>query len=225
MSHTKLVWLVLVLPALAAAWPAVGDTAPNFIVQDTANGWHTLYADRGHTLLLYWWRVDVPPCTTFLPRIQAMYDDYAPRGFRVLAIHWSGEMEQVRPCARRYSYGFYLDAGNAFQVYPHGDSLPLCYVLDTASWVVYSSGVFDDTLLRNRITSVLPPAALAESPGSAARTAAIGPTIVRGVLNLPEGAGDGQPTAGIGLLDIAGRRVLRLRPGTTTSAASPRACT
>lgn len=60
--------LLLAAPAFAdeaAAGPAVGQAAPDFRLQDQKGDWHTLAAERGKWVVLYFYPKDFTPgCTT-----------------------------------------------------------------------------------------------------------------------------------------------------------------
>lgn len=65
-----LLFAALTLPAVAAdtaenAGPTVGQVAPDFHLQDQKGAWHTLAAERGKWIVLYFYPKDFTPgCTT-----------------------------------------------------------------------------------------------------------------------------------------------------------------
>ena len=60
--------LLIAVPAFAAetaAGPAIGQAAPDFRLQDQKGDWHTLAAERGKWVVLYFYPKDFTPgCTT-----------------------------------------------------------------------------------------------------------------------------------------------------------------
>ena len=60
--------LFVAVPAFAdeaSPGPAVGQAAPDFRLQDQKGAWHTLAAERGHWVVLYFYPKDFTPgCTT-----------------------------------------------------------------------------------------------------------------------------------------------------------------
>ncbi|MBO9662038.1 peroxiredoxin [Dokdonella sp.] len=60
--------LLIAVPAFAAeaaAGPAIGQVAPDFRLQDQKGDWHTLAAERGKWVVLYFYPKDFTPgCTT-----------------------------------------------------------------------------------------------------------------------------------------------------------------
>lgn len=77
MKHILLSLLLLVAaPAFAAdpgSGPAVGQVAPDFRLQDQKGDWHTLAAERGKWVVLYFYPKDFTPgCTT---QVCAFRDD------------------------------------------------------------------------------------------------------------------------------------------------------
>ena len=134
---------LLLVPTVLMAYPPVGSPAPDVTVQDTAGVDHNIISEnRGHVIQLFFWQSTWSGCLAELPRIQAMYDDYKPRGFVALAINLWQSMDIVKQYARQYRYFFFRDGGAAWNLYNINNGIPLNYVVDTAGIVRYGSTGF-----------------------------------------------------------------------------------
>lgn len=198
--------LLAAVPGVLCAWPQNGEVAPDFAVQDTAWNTRTLAGYRGDVVFLYFWRTDVPACTARLSRVESMYDDYSVYNFSVLAVNPGQDINIIRTIARRWSFQFFRDSGAAWDVYRHADSLPTCYVIDSSGAVVYSSGVFDEDILRAFIESALPPTGIAEPSLVATTVPGSGPVVLS-----PDYAG----VTDIRIRNSSGRLVRTLTGSTT----------
>lgn len=64
-----------------------GFLAPDFALQNMQGETVRLSELRGQPVLVNLWASWCPPCKEEMPAMQAVYDEYAPRGFIVLAIN------------------------------------------------------------------------------------------------------------------------------------------
>jgi photosystem II stability/assembly factor-like uncharacterized protein len=101
------------------------------------------------------------------------------------------------------------DAGEHWQWFPTCAGRPLyalCFPVDTdTGWAVGMGGVIIST--HDGVGGI------GETPNAEARATNRMPTVVRGVLFLPEAVGGERLAVGAHLLDISGRKVLDLHPG------------
>ena len=73
--------------AADAAGPAVGQAAPDFRLQDQKGDWHTLAAERGKWVVLYFYPKDFTPgCTTEGQDFSALIDRFAAANAVVIGV-------------------------------------------------------------------------------------------------------------------------------------------
>ena len=118
-------WIILwiastVGPAPRAAYGALGQTAPELAVQEWVRGEPTSLNDlKGKVVLLDIFQIICPGCHRAHPEIVRMRERYAERGFAVLGLAVSFELEvfqtpaHIRDYVRReeYPYPVALDQG------------------------------------------------------------------------------------------------------------------
>lgn len=92
-----------------------------------------------------------------MPRVQAIYDDYASQGYVALAINLWEDMETVvKPKAGTYTYQFLRDGGAVWNVYKQNSLIPLNYVIDPNGVVRYWEEGFSESTIRQVIQQWLP---------------------------------------------------------------------
>lgn len=107
---------VLLVLALAAACGgpadyrpvATGDRAPDFAAATLAGDTVSLEGLRGEAVLLNIWATWCPPCREEMPELQALDEEYGPRGLRVVgvSIDGRGAEDAVRRFLEDYGIGF-----------------------------------------------------------------------------------------------------------------------
>ena len=89
---------------------AVGEQAPGFTAStlDASPQVRTLTDYRGKVVLLNVWATWCPPCREEMPSMQALYQDFAPRGFEIVAVSIDdpGAEQKVRDFVREYGLTF-----------------------------------------------------------------------------------------------------------------------
>lgn len=109
-----------VLPALALALAAAcggpadyrpiatGDRAPAYAATTLAGDTVSLEGLRGQAVLLNIWATWCPPCREEMPELQALEEEYGPRGLRVVgvSIDGRGAEDAVRHFLEDYGIGF-----------------------------------------------------------------------------------------------------------------------
>jgi hypothetical protein len=88
-----------------------------------------------------------------------------------------------------------------------GDTVRVRFRFRSDNSVVFAGSYIDDVRVTGRRRSV----GVAETPTAGIRTASRSPSVIRGVLFLPDAASD-RPQAS-SLLDVSGRKVMELKPG------------
>lgn len=122
MSRSARWWLVAVFAALAGglalfaaarlaspAAVAVGEQAPEFEAQSVGGGSVRRLSDyEGSVLLLNVWATWCVPCQREMPSIEKLYREYAPRGFKVVAVSVddAGAVESIRRFVEEFELSF-----------------------------------------------------------------------------------------------------------------------
>ncbi|HEU4749090.1 MAG TPA: TlpA disulfide reductase family protein [Gemmatimonadaceae bacterium] len=123
MTRRKQVLVVVVVGITAAiAWSgatylrramvpvALGSEAPNFtaVTVDSAPRLKSLADYRGQVVMVNVWATWCLPCRVEMPSIEALHRDYAPKGFKVLAVSVDdpGHAETIRAFVEQYGLTF-----------------------------------------------------------------------------------------------------------------------
>jgi peroxiredoxin Q/BCP len=94
-------------PVLADS-PAVGETAPDFRLQDQKGDWHTLEQYRGKWVALYFYpKDDTPGCTTEACNFRDNIFAFRERGAVILGVSLD-DVESHKEFAEKYSLPFSL---------------------------------------------------------------------------------------------------------------------
>jgi peroxiredoxin Q/BCP len=94
--------------ATARAQVAVGDTAPDFRLQDQNGQWHTLAQHRGQWIALYFYPKDqTPGCTTEACQFRDNIFAFEQRGAIILGVSLD-DVKSHEEFARKYSLPFSL---------------------------------------------------------------------------------------------------------------------
>lgn len=88
----------------------VGNDAPRFaaVTLDTPARPRTLDDYEGRVVLLNIWATWCPPCRQEMPSMQALHEEFGPRGFKVVAvsIDEAGTEQQVRDFVKEFGLTF-----------------------------------------------------------------------------------------------------------------------
>jgi peroxiredoxin len=88
----------------------VGSRAPDFTARtlDARPATRTLADYRGQVVLLNVWATWCPPCREEMPSMQALHRDFAPRGFKVVAVSIddAASTQKVRDFVREFGLTF-----------------------------------------------------------------------------------------------------------------------
>jgi cytochrome c biogenesis protein CcmG/thiol:disulfide interchange protein DsbE len=89
---------------------SVGSEAPEFtaVTLDAKPAPRTLADYKGRVVLLNVWATWCPPCRQEMPSIEALYRDFAPRGFEVVAVSIddAGQEQKVRDFVKEFALTF-----------------------------------------------------------------------------------------------------------------------
>lgn len=103
---------------------SVGSDAPGFAAKtlDASGRMKTLSDYRGDVLLLNVWATYCIPCRTEMPSIEALHQDFAEKGLKVVgvSVDQPGFEEQIREFAREFHISFellYDDSGAIQSIY------------------------------------------------------------------------------------------------------------
>lgn len=89
---------------------ALGSQAPNFtaVTIDSAPVLKSLSDYRGQVVMVNVWATWCLPCRVEMPSIEALHRDFAPKGFKVLAVSVDdpGHAETIRAFVKQYGLTF-----------------------------------------------------------------------------------------------------------------------
>lgn len=120
--RNQLVLVIAVAVAAGIAWSAsmyvrremvtigLGSEAPNFtaVTVDSAPRLKSLADYRGQVVMVNVWATWCLPCRVEMPSIEALHRDYAPKGFKVLAVSIDdpGHAATIRAFVEQYKLTF-----------------------------------------------------------------------------------------------------------------------
>jgi peroxiredoxin len=95
--------------------PAVGDLAPDFVLQSSAGVTRKLSNYRGKVVLVNHWATWCPPCIAELPVLDKLAKDYADKGLVVLGVAGDDDSRAVTDFLARQPvhYEVLFDPGGA----------------------------------------------------------------------------------------------------------------
>lgn len=73
----------------------VGQTAPDFVAHTTDDREITLSRYRGYVILIDFWGAWCRPCRVKMPHLQALYDQFSPRGLVVILVSTDEEKQDA----------------------------------------------------------------------------------------------------------------------------------
>jgi peroxiredoxin len=89
---------------------AVGSKAPSFTAQtlDPRPATRSLADYKGRVVLVNIWATWCPPCRQEMPSMEALYRDFAPRGFKIVAVSIDdpGDTQKVRDFVKEFGLTF-----------------------------------------------------------------------------------------------------------------------
>jgi thiol-disulfide isomerase/thioredoxin len=99
-------WALAVLPASAAAAPAVGDKLTLVDLPLIEGGNFQASQATGKVVLVYWWASWCPYCAEMTPHVEKLWRSERERGVSVIGISVDRSVEAAREHRRRKGYTF-----------------------------------------------------------------------------------------------------------------------
>ncbi len=126
----------------------LGSTVANFTIQDL-KGDPVKFSDlRGDLTVVVFIATQCPVSNAYNERMQALYNDYVPRGVRFIFINANSTEPAAEVAAHAASHGFsfpvYKDAGNLVADRFGAQVTPETYLIDKAGVILYH-GAIDDS--------------------------------------------------------------------------------
>lgn len=131
-------------PADEAAKTSLQDVLDSLTLPDLDGNQIELGQYLGHgPIILDFWATWCKPCLVAMPELQALYEDLAPRGLRVIGINEDGPRNaaKVRPFlqSRGFTFPVLLDLNREAQRRLQAIALPTTLVLDANGVLLHSS--------------------------------------------------------------------------------------
>lgn len=106
--------------------------APELTLSDLKGQPHSLADYRGQVALVNMWATWCPPCREEMPTLQSFYEQYAERGFVIIAIDDGDSAPDVAAFAEEYGLTFpvWLDPQYSSERAFNAMSLPSSFVID-----------------------------------------------------------------------------------------------
>lgn len=123
--------------------PAVGQTAPDFTLNDLAGKPVSLAALRGKVVIVNFWATWCPPCRAEMPSMELLHRELADEGLVMLAINVEKDGRQTVPkflAASPHSFPILFDEKEEIQKRYGVDKFP-------ESYVIRKDGVIDDKVI------------------------------------------------------------------------------
>lgn len=145
--------------------PREGFLAPDLALQDSQGRMVQLSDLRGRPVLLNLWASWCPPCKEEMQAMQKVYDQYASKGFTILAINTTYQDEKASALAfaadRQLTFPILFDLdGNVSRKY-QVRSMPTSFFIDSNGLIrrVVIGGPMPEALMRAEIEQMLAQAA------------------------------------------------------------------
>jgi peroxiredoxin len=145
MTMKRSILLVPLLIAACAEAPAsrgeVGRPAPDYAAVTLDGDSVSLASLRGEAVLLNIWATWCPPCRKEMPDLQALHEEFGPRGLKVVgvSIDAAGSDEQVREFLDDYgiTYPILRDPGERVATAFATQGVPVTVLIDPDGTVVW----------------------------------------------------------------------------------------
>ncbi|WP_257347778.1 thiol-disulfide oxidoreductase ResA [Pseudalkalibacillus decolorationis] len=137
----------------------VGDTAPNFALQDLEGNKVELEDYKGQGIFLNFWGTYCPPCEKEMPAMQRQYEKYKDEGVVILAVNIAESQFTVQNFADRLGLTFPIvldEQREVVDAYGVGN-LPATYLISPEGKVIKkTTGELTDTVIRNYLEKIKP---------------------------------------------------------------------
>lgn len=110
---------------------AVGELAPDFVLNYTDGNQVTLSDLRGHPVILNFWATWCGPCRLEMPDLVRVYQEHAEDGLVVIGVNFQENNDQIKAFAEEFGIPFPLaaDAGDVARAY-QVRVMPSSYFID-----------------------------------------------------------------------------------------------
>ncbi len=117
---------------------AVGQEAPDFVLQDLRGNEYRLSDYRGKGVFLNFWGTWCEPCKTEMPYMEKQYRKYKDQGVEILAVNVGETDLAIEKFAKQYQLSFPIvvdksgEVQKAYGIYP----LPATFLIDPEGKIV-----------------------------------------------------------------------------------------
>jgi thiol-disulfide isomerase/thioredoxin len=138
-----------------------GFYAPDFTLETPQGVTHTLADYQGKPVLVFFWASWCSVCKSAMPGLEAVYQDYSPQGFRILAVNTTNQdtlsTAEAYFQSQRYAFTMLLDQDGAVADLYRMRAVPTSVLIDPegrVTDVIIGSGI-SEGFLRARLESLL----------------------------------------------------------------------
>ena len=166
----------------------IGETVPDFQLEDVSGKEHQLSDHRGSIVMLHFWSATCPFVVRYDEELKKIAEDYKDRGVIVLGIdsNKSETLDQIKKVAdeRKVNYPVLIDSGNKIADQFGAITTPHVFLIDKEGKLLYEGAVDDqgwskDNAVKKKYVREALDQALAASPISTPVTKSVGCTIKR----------------------------------------------
>jgi len=155
-----LTWVLLVTGCSEPSEARVGESAPDFQLQNLDGQTVSLSDLRGKPMLINFWAIRCPDCRSEMPYIQEIYEEWSDKGLVVLAINIGESHSQVENFmkSQRLSFTVLLDTKqNVAQKY-NFQYIPTTFFIDKDGIIQDKLiGAFQNkTQIEDRLSKIIP---------------------------------------------------------------------
>lgn len=125
-----------------------GFYAPNFTLQTPQGVTHTLADYQGSPVLVFFWASWCSVCKSAMPGLEAVYQEYSPQGFRILAVNTTNQdtlsAAEAYFQSQRYTFTMLLDQDGAVADLYRMRAVPTSVLIDPegrVTDVIIGSGI------------------------------------------------------------------------------------
>lgn len=135
----------------------VGDTAPNFTLQDVDGKQHTLTDYKGQGIVLNFWGTWCEPCKKEMPAFDKHYQTFKDKGVKLLAINVAESDYAVKTFMKQYGMTFpvAIDTSKSVLRAYNIDPLPTTMLIDEHGKIVkIITGEMTDEEIKNNMKMI-----------------------------------------------------------------------
>jgi len=128
--------------------------ANDMLLQNVNGGVINLSSLRGKVVILNFWKIDCPPCSTEKPILEKIRRKYADRGLEIVAVNLFDSGDRLKSYCQSGHFGFIFafDPENRFSIRKQNlaSGLPTTFVINSNSEAIYEVPGLPTTYLINR---------------------------------------------------------------------------